>query len=89
MLRLSFHMESPMNTTAYVLIEADTGQIAHAIATLREIPGIASADLVTGPYDIIVTINTNDQREVGRLVINAVHALPGIKRTITCLAIDS
>lgn len=72
---------------AYVLIEADAGQVGAVIATLRGITGVRTADPVTGPYDIIVTVETADQRDIGRLVMNEIHAIAGIKRTITCLAI--
>jgi DNA-binding Lrp family transcriptional regulator len=76
-----------MQARAYVLIEAEAGQVAAVIATLRALPGVSVADPVTGPYDIIVTIETPDQRDIGRLVMNDLHGIPGIKRTVTCLAI--
>ncbi|NWG18979.1 MAG: Lrp/AsnC ligand binding domain-containing protein [Chloroflexi bacterium] len=76
-----------MLARAYVLIEAEAGQVGSVIATLRSIKGISVADPVTGPYDIIVTIETPDQRDIGRLVMNELHGIPGIKRTVTCLAI--
>jgi DNA-binding Lrp family transcriptional regulator len=76
-----------MQARAYVLIEAEAGQVASVIATLRALPGITHADPVTGPYDIIVTIETPDQRDIGRLVMNELHGISGIKRTVTCLAI--
>jgi DNA-binding Lrp family transcriptional regulator len=72
---------------AYVLIEAEAGQVGTVIATLRDIPGVSLADPVTGPYDIIVTIETPDPRNIGRLVMNEIHGIAGIKRTVTCLAI--
>ena len=46
-----------------------------------------AADAVTGPYDIIMTIETPDPRDIGRLVMNEIHGVTGIKRTVTCLAI--
>ena len=72
---------------AYILIEAEAGQVASVISALRALPGVRTADPVTGPYDIIVTIETGDQRDIGRLVMNDIHVVSGIKRTITCLAI--
>jgi DNA-binding Lrp family transcriptional regulator len=72
---------------AYVLIEAEAGQVAQVIAELRSLPGVRLADPVTGPYDIIVTIEAAEQRDIGRLVMNEIHGVAGIKRTITCLAI--
>jgi DNA-binding Lrp family transcriptional regulator len=76
-----------MQSKAYVLIEAEAGQVAAVIATLRSLAGISTADPVTGPYDIIAVVETADQREIGRLVMDALHQIVGVKRTITCLAI--
>jgi DNA-binding Lrp family transcriptional regulator len=76
-----------MHAKAYVLIEAEAGQVGQVIAALRSMPGVTAADAVTGPYDIIVTIETPDPRDIGRLVMNEVHGVTGIKRTVTCLTI--
>ena len=76
-----------MHARAYVLIEAEAGQVGSVIAVLRELPGVTTADAVTGPYDIIMTIETLDPRDIGRLVMNEIHGVTGIKRTVTCLAI--
>jgi DNA-binding Lrp family transcriptional regulator len=76
-----------MQSKAYVLIEAEAGLAGPLTSALRELPGVVAADPVTGPYDIIVVIETDDQRAVGRLVIDDLHKIQGVKRTITCLAI--
>lgn len=69
---------------AYVLIEAEAGHIGSVISSLRGLPGVSAADPVTGPYDVIVSLETPDQRDIGRLVMTEIHGIPGIKRTITC-----
>ena len=76
-----------MDARAYVLIEVDAGEVVAVVRALREVPGIRAADAVTGPYDIIATIGISDQRSIGRLVIDVIHGITGIKRTITCVAI--
>lgn len=76
-----------MLAKAYVLIEAEAGQVSSIVAALREVAGIHATDAVTGPYDIIVTIETPDPRDIGRIVMNELHGIAGIKRTITCLVI--
>jgi DNA-binding Lrp family transcriptional regulator len=76
-----------MYARAYVLIEAEAGQVGSVIAALRGLPGVTAADAVTGPYDIIMTIETPDPRDIGRLVMNDIHGVTGIKRTVTCLVI--
>jgi len=77
-----------MQATAYVLIEVEAGQIAEVSAALHQLQGIRAADVVTGPYDIIATIELPDQRRIGRLVMDEIHGIAGIKRTITCLVIQ-
>ena len=76
-----------MQARAYVLIEVEAGQVGEVIAALRSLQGIRAADIVTGPYDIIATIELPEQRLIGRLVMDAIHGIAGLKRTITCLAI--
>lgn len=76
-----------MHARAYVLIEAEAGQVGAIIGMLHGMPGVNAADAVTGPYDIIVTIETTDPRDIGRLVMNEIHGITGIKRTVTCLTI--
>ena len=76
-----------MDARAYVLIEAEAGQVAAVVTALHKGPSIRAADAITGPYDIIATIETSDQRTIGRLVIDVIHRIIGIKRTFTCVAI--
>lgn len=76
-----------MHARAYVLIESEAGQVGRVIDALQSLPGVTRADAVTGPYDVIVTIETPDPRDIGRLVMNEIHGVAGIKRTVTCLAI--
>jgi len=78
-----------MHARAYVLIEAEAGQVGAVVAALHELPDIRAADAVTGPYDIIATIQTSDQRAIGRLVMDTIHGISGIKRTLTCLVIEA
>jgi DNA-binding Lrp family transcriptional regulator len=76
-----------MHARAYMLIEAEVGQVAEVIAALRGLQGVRAVDVVTGPYDIIAVIELPEQRAIGQLVMDEIHGMAGIKRTITCLAI--
>jgi DNA-binding Lrp family transcriptional regulator len=76
------------NARAYILIEAETGYIGMALAALRALPTVVAADAVVGSCDIIVQIAAPEQRSLGHLVIDEIHAIPGIKRTTTCVAIQ-
>lgn len=76
-----------MEAKAYVLIECESGQVAEVLSALRTLDGVAGADAVTGPYDIIATVQTHDPRNIGRLVMNQIQGVEGIKRTVTCIVI--
>ena len=78
----------PTNARAYVLIEAETGQLDTVVAALRRLPHVVAADAVIGPYDVIALIETSDPRVIGRLVIDEFHGISGVKRTTTCLAVQ-
>ena len=76
-----------MNAKAYILIEVKAGQTSEVVIGLNEPAGVRSVDAITGPYDVIATVETADQRGIGRLVMDELQQLPGIKRTITCVVI--
>jgi hypothetical protein len=77
-----------MSTRAYVLIEAEVGQVGVAEMALHKVPAVHAVDVVTGPYDIIATIETVDQLALGRVVMDELQAIIGLRRTITCIVIE-
>ena len=75
-------------TKAYILIETTVGTSTQVSDVLTNIPDIVNVDAVTGPYDIIAIVSSNDLNSVGELVTNEIHTIPGIVRTVTCLSIN-
>lgn len=78
-----------MSNKAFVLIETDVGKTRDVVAALRRVDGITSVDMVTGPYDIIITVESDDVTSMADLVTDHVHAIGGIARTLSCLAVNS
>jgi DNA-binding Lrp family transcriptional regulator len=76
-----------MAAKAFVLIETAVGKTKEVMNILLKSQGIKSVDAVTGPYDIIAVIEGDDLNAIGSLVTNKVHPVPGVNRTVTCLAI--
>jgi DNA-binding Lrp family transcriptional regulator len=74
-------------TRAYVLIETAVGKNRDVIAALRQLKGVSSVDLVTGPYDLIAVVEAKTLSEIGDTVTAKIHPISGITRTVTCLAI--
>jgi DNA-binding Lrp family transcriptional regulator len=69
---------------AYILIQTKVGQAAAVAAAVSSLPGVASAEDVTGPYDVIVRAEAADVDQLGQLVLAKVQTVDGITRTLTC-----
>ena len=68
---------------AYVLIQTavNAAQVAGEIA---RIPGVESAEDVSGPYDVIVRVSAPDMDDLGQMVVTRIQSVEGITRTLTC-----
>ncbi len=69
---------------AYILIQTEVGKAAQVAKEVREISGVADAEDVTGPYDVIVRAEAKSVDELGKLVVARIQAVEGITRTLTC-----
>lgn len=76
-----------MATKAFILIETAVGRSKEVIAAVQKLEGVKSVDMVTGPYDLIVVAELSDLNSVGELITGKIHPVPGITRTVTCLAV--
>ena len=76
-----------MATKAYLLVETAVGKTRDVASTLRELNGIETVDVVTGPYDILAVISGDDMSVVGNLVTEGIHTVTGVVRTVTCVAV--
>lgn len=43
-----------------------------------------SADVVTGPYDVIAMAQSASMDDLGKLVVARIQAVAGVTRTLTC-----
>ncbi len=76
-----------MAVKAYVLIEAQVGKTKQVVEAMHKLEGVASVDVVTGPYDAIAIIQAETLNDIGQLIVTKVHPMVGISRTVTCLAV--
>ena len=74
--------------TAYVLVEMVAGHSRNLVETLRERPVVKVVDRVTGPYDIIVTLEAPDINGISNIVADEIHSRPGVVRTTTCVSLE-
>lgn len=76
-----------MASKAFILIETAVGKTKAVCSALQKLDEIKSVDAVTGPYDVIITIEGEDLNVIGRLVTSKIHVISGILRTVTCLCL--
>lgn len=69
---------------AYILIQTEVGQAAAVAGKIAEIPGVTTAEDVTGPYDVIVRAEADNVDQLGQLVVASIQNVDGITRTLTC-----
>jgi len=77
-----------MSVQAYVLIQTEVGKAVTVVESIRLISGVAVAEDVTGPYDVIVKAEAPTMDELGRLVVAKIQSVPGITRTLTCPVVN-
>ena len=78
-----------MAERAYVLIETQVGKVKAVVESIRGLQGLVSVDAVTGPYDVIATIEMDNLNEIGDLITAKIHTVKGISRTVSCLAVKN
>ena len=76
-----------MTAKAFVLIETVVGRNKEVVTALKQLEGVESVNTVTGPYDVIATIEGETLNTIGDLVTAKIHPIAGISRTVTCLVI--
>lgn len=69
---------------AYVLIQTEVGRAEVVAKQLSALPGVVSAEDVTGPYDVVLRISADTLALLQSDVVPAVQQVPGITRTLTC-----
>jgi DNA-binding Lrp family transcriptional regulator len=76
-------------TSAYVLIQTSVGRADRVAREASPIPGVISAEHVTGPYDVIARVEASSLEDVMGSVVRVIQALGGITRTMTCPVVES
>jgi DNA-binding Lrp family transcriptional regulator len=72
---------------AYILIQTDVGKAASVATAIAALEGVALAEDVTGPYDVIARVEAKTVDELGKLVIAKIQDVEGITRTLTCTVV--
>lgn len=76
---------------AYVLIESAVGQantVAEGVTALSFADtNVVSVDAVTGPFDVIALLESDDLDKLGKAITDGIQQVEGVQRTTTCLVV--
>ena len=71
-----------------MLIQTEVGRAEVVAKQLAALPGVLSAEYVTGPYDVVVRIGAATVDDLNDDVVPHVQKVTGITRTLTCPIAD-
>jgi DNA-binding Lrp family transcriptional regulator len=77
-----------MAVSAYIFVEASTGNARGVSATITHITGVMRCNTITGPYDVIALVEADDLRQLSDVVVSQIQATPGVLRTMTNIISD-
>jgi hypothetical protein len=67
-----------------MLIQTEVGRAEVVAKQLAALPGVLSAEYVTGPYDVVLRIGAETLAALQSDVVPSVQQVAGITRTLTC-----
>ena len=79
----------------YVLINTDIGVELEVVKALRNAKCsngndcIRSVDFTFGPFDVVATIEGADLAQLGKIVAHTIRGVPGVRETVTCVAVEA
>jgi DNA-binding Lrp family transcriptional regulator len=72
---------------AYVLITVEGRNVESVLEQIRQAPAVSAVHAVTGPYDLIAFVHTEDLAGLRSLLVSQFHSLPEIAQTLTCVVL--
>ena len=81
-----------MTVRAYILIECDVATAGAVSIGLRHLAvahaKVLSADSTSGPFDVIVQLESPDLDRLGNAVSGGIQMISGVRRTVTCVVME-
>ena len=74
----------PAMVEAFMLIQTEVGRAEVVAKQLATLPGVLTAEYVTGPYDVVLRVAADTLEKLRGDVVPAVQQTAGITRTLTC-----
>jgi DNA-binding Lrp family transcriptional regulator len=79
--------EPTTGVSAYILVQTEIGKASGVRKAIQEIEGV-TAEVVSGPYDVIVRATAPTVDDLSRDVVARVQGITGITRTLLCVVVN-
>ncbi|MGD8623196.1 MAG: Lrp/AsnC ligand binding domain-containing protein [Anaerolineae bacterium] len=76
-----------MTARAYILMKTSPGFTKAIYSSLRINPTVQTVETITGPYDLIVTLEGESTNEILAAVMREIRPAEGVRDTVTCLVV--
>jgi DNA-binding Lrp family transcriptional regulator len=76
-----------MTARAYILLRTAPGLTKAIYSALKISPAVQSIEMITGPYDLIVSIEASTTEAILRTVMDDIRPAAGVRDTVTCLIV--
>ena len=77
-----------MALSAFILIDVAGDHTKSAYKTIQRISGVKAAYTVSGSYDLIVQVETENLEMLSDLLLSKIRAVDGVTKTNTCLVLN-
>jgi DNA-binding Lrp family transcriptional regulator len=68
----------------FLLVHAEAGAPRRVATAILRIDGVTDAEVVSGPYDVIVRVDAKDERDLEGHAVALIQAIPGVIRVVAC-----
>ena len=72
---------------AFVLVQTLPGRVAAVIRALEKMAAVKGVDPVTGPFDIVVSLEVGELKDISGVVAGTIGGLKGVTHTTTLLCV--
>ena len=77
-----------MAIEAFVLINVTGDHTKSVYKTITRMSGVKAIYAVTGVYDIIAHVESEDINTLSDLIVSKIRAIDGVTRTMTCISFN-
>jgi len=74
---------------AFILINCDLGSEANLIKELNQLDAVKEVHGILGPYDIVTTIETDNQDKIRKTISDHIRMLEHIRSTTTLMEVGN